>query len=104
VTKRPTAEALLELGLMLHRAKHNQGKEEFPGYLSRMGITRSRALRAVKLTRDWRLLRNAARLPPEIGTLEQISKLDDIVFGEALALKIINPRMTFATARRLRGV
>jgi hypothetical protein len=96
--KGEVTEALMAEGIALHGQLHKYG----PAGLE--GRPKGRTAALLRLSRDWRLIKYAKQLPPDLKLLNRLANLDATVFEEALRLKIINPVMTPQEVERLKAV
>ena len=89
---RATVDAVLNAGRLLLEAKAALPHGEFGAMCeSDLPFSARTAQCLMAITRDHRLQRNLALLPPSWGTLYDITKLDDQQFERALSLNVIRP-------------
>ena len=97
--------ALIETGRLLIEAKTSVAHGEWLPLVETLEFSRKQAERLMRVARDERF-KNATKwshLPPGARTLEELSRLDDEDFEDAVEDGTINPEMTFADAAQLRA-
>jgi len=100
-----TVEGILEFAQCVKELKENSKQGEFRKNAEEWWNIKSSSISEwIKISEDSRSAAKSGILPPSYKTINELTKLDDNLFNDAVKSGDINPSMTITDAKALRGI